>query len=521
LLGGALAGVFAVHLAAGYLANLLFATTFLAAIAALATRTRRGVVAAVLLLAGGGLAHPLFFLLGIAILAAAGVWMWFGHEPGDRTDAANLAIAAAGSATLLGAGLLWVSAGPPRIAADTSKDAFLRRVGFDGLLRDGYLERFRRTIWRFVPWLVLPLAVAGTAWVRGLTRRVLVAWAIVTVAGVPLGALTGWFPPSRLLTFAFALPMLAAVGVIRVARAIADSAIPGARAVAWIAGLAAVAILVGASLLTWREAITYATPQELRAAATAGVLAEDLPAGTPLVFVVDDAQGAAVFRATNAANVVRATVPRDRAGDVIVFVGSVEDLLADRPTPAPGPLETLLSEDSLASIPPGPRAVFVLRPFVASMPADGTDGLTRISRDVAAVLPDHAGDDTSVGSRADAVGPSSPTAIAGMTLGVLALLSIVGFGWARWALGEPVTACALAPAFGAAATILVAIVTERLGLAIEAPLGAFVAIGLAAAGGYALLLLQGAGVPQATPQIGERQDREDDRGGGHEPLVHP
>ncbi|MGH2589201.1 MAG: hypothetical protein ACRDGW_00215, partial [Actinomycetota bacterium] len=76
LLAGLLAGTFAVHLAAGYLANLLTAAAFLTAAAALATGTRRGAWVAAGLLAAGGMAHPLFFLLGGAILLLAGALAW-------------------------------------------------------------------------------------------------------------------------------------------------------------------------------------------------------------------------------------------------------------------------------------------------------------------------------------------------------------------------------------------------------------------------------------------------------------
>ncbi|MBI3649268.1 MAG: hypothetical protein HY240_11050, partial [Actinobacteria bacterium] len=71
LLGGTLAGLFAVHLVSGYLANLALAATFLAAAVVLALGTRRGALAAGALLAAGGFAHPQFFLVALAILGLA------------------------------------------------------------------------------------------------------------------------------------------------------------------------------------------------------------------------------------------------------------------------------------------------------------------------------------------------------------------------------------------------------------------------------------------------------------------
>ena len=48
---------------------------------------------------------------------------------------------------------------------------------------------------------------------HGFTRRFLIAWAAFTLVGVPVGIATGWFPPERVMTFGFALPILAALGI--------------------------------------------------------------------------------------------------------------------------------------------------------------------------------------------------------------------------------------------------------------------------------------------------------------------
>ena len=85
----------------------------------------------------------------------------------------------------------------------------------------------------------------------------------------------------------------------------------------------------------------------------------------------------------------------------------------------------------------------------------------------------------------DALAPASPSLILITALGVLALVFVAGFGWARSAISHPVDALALAPAFGAAALLLGAIVFERLGLALTWP-GAAVISAVVAAGGYAL-----------------------------------
>ena len=72
------------------------------------------------------------------------------------------------------------SSGPAALTVDTSKDAFLRRARLDDLLVENYEVRFREGLRRFAPWATLPLAAIGTLQVHSFTRRFLVAWAVFT-----------------------------------------------------------------------------------------------------------------------------------------------------------------------------------------------------------------------------------------------------------------------------------------------------------------------------------------------------
>ena len=101
VLAGLLAGLFAVHLAAGYLANLAFAAPFLAAASA-SRRHAAGPVAAAIALGGGGLAHPLFFLLGALVLAASPRGRSRARR-GWRSDAGRVAVAALGGGAIVAA----------------------------------------------------------------------------------------------------------------------------------------------------------------------------------------------------------------------------------------------------------------------------------------------------------------------------------------------------------------------------------------------------------------------------------
>ena len=185
VLAGALTGLFSVHLAAGYLANLAFAAPFIAAAVSLAVGTRRGVVAAAIALGGGGLTHPQFFLIGALVLAAVAVWSFARHERGWQSDARRVAVATVAGGAVVWAGLLAMTIGPARLAVDTSKDGFLRRAGMSDAVRHAYLERALHRWTRYVQWLAVPLAALGLMRTSGFARRVLAAWSALVVLGAP------------------------------------------------------------------------------------------------------------------------------------------------------------------------------------------------------------------------------------------------------------------------------------------------------------------------------------------------
>ncbi len=171
-------------------------------------------MAAALLLGGGGLSHPQFFLAGAAILAAAAGVSWvLEPEHGWRSDAGRVLAALAGGGLVLGAGMVASLVGPGPAVGRHVEGRLPATRGAHGALTDDYVARFRESLRRFAPWVTLPLAAVGVLQVHGFTRRFLLAWAAFTLVGVPLGIATGWFPPERVTTFGFALPILAAQGV--------------------------------------------------------------------------------------------------------------------------------------------------------------------------------------------------------------------------------------------------------------------------------------------------------------------
>jgi hypothetical protein len=507
-LGGLFTGIWAVHLGAGYLANLAFVACFVAAAAALARRTRRGAAVAALLLAGGGLAHPQFFVVGAGILAVAAGWsVWLDREDGAlgwRTDAGRTFAALGASAFVVGGGLLAMLAGPAALGGDTSKDAFLRRIGEGETLGRTYLERFFRDPGRYAPWVSVPLAAIGgwrgvggandaDAVIRigrrgGFVRRFLLAWVALTVVAVPFAIVTRWFPPDRMLTFAFCVPLLAAVGLVWLCRRIPS------RGFAIAVGVALVVAFAWPPLASWVDQRGFLGPQELADAATAGRIAATLPAGTSLVYVVNDPSNTSLFGASHALNVARATVPPDRARDVRVYVGDASHLLDGEPTVGGSRLITLASTTSLRDIPPdAPKAVFVIADFARSAGAFDDPRLVRWGAGLATTEP---------GPRPLEAVPgeprvSSPVAMSAAALATFLLLTAIGYGWARWGIGGAGAALLAAPACGAAALTVVAVAAERLGVPLDASASAFLLSALAGGSGYVLLAVRGATVPGA------------------------
>src|SRR5439155_7375143 len=365
-----LVGTFAVHLADGYFANLAFAALFLAAAALLARGTRAGTAAAGLVLGAAGLAHPLFWLVGAAILALTALMALLRgrgrggpREAGEegRAEARRIAAGLGGGALVAGAGLLALLPGPSPLAVDTSKDAFLRRAGLGGALRADYLDRFARHWARFALPLSGPVAAVGSSKARGFLGRFLRAWGIVMVVGVAAGLATGLFPAVRFLSFGYVLPL----GVAAAVPALWMWLRRRGRALAGLLVAAVIAAMVGGPAVTWLRTRPYLNGIEVRRVAEAGRVAEAAPPGTPLVFLVDNGEPTVSFLATRAGNVIRDALPPDRVRDAYVYVGSPRNWLAGRPTLVGDQQHDALSRLYLRDIRAagGQPLAFLLAPF--------------------------------------------------------------------------------------------------------------------------------------------------------------
>ena len=477
-LAGLLAGTFAAHLAAGYVATLITAAALLAAGTLLDDQRLRAAVLAALVLGGGGLAHPDFLLLSIAILLVAAATAW----RRERSDALRMAGAAIGGGTLLGLGLLAVRPGGPRLDVDTSKDAFLRRAGLGSELRSAYLDRFVHRWTRYVQWVSVPLAIVGFGAGRGNPGRILRSWFVVTFVGVVAALVTGWLPSDRFVTFGFAVPILAALGLMWAWRRLQSR-----RALAYGAIGVLTVLMVAGSAIAWNRQEPFMSHDEVIAVSIANDEIAGMKPGTPLAFWVNQPNDQVSFLATRAGNVIRAGVPPDRIRDVVVVVPPREGAQ----TPQRLALERLTRADLQAAEERAGRSakVFVLRPFDE---LDSPQDAIVVDPPVINVQP---------------VDPleASAAEIAWASTAVLALLSVVGFGWARIGLDDPVRAVAISPAVGAVALILVAVGLDALGISLGGTGGAVAASVLAGGGGYLVgLVLQRRPRSHPAPQVEQK-----------------
>lgn len=477
ILAGVLAGTFGVHLAAGYLANLANAAAFLAAAVALAEGTRRSPWVAAGALAAAGLAHPLFFFLGAAILFLAAALAW----RADRSEALRVGGAVLGGGALVGAGLLALLAGPRPLEVDTSRDAFLRRAGLGGELRSAYLDRLVQRWARYVQWASLPLAALGLSPARGFVGRLLRAWVLALLAGVAVAVLTEWFPADRFVTFGFAIPILAALGLVRLLGRFGHRRVLGVA----VASALTLAMLAGA-FIAWNRQEPFLSEQEVRAATAANALLDEGNRG-PLVFFVNEPDDTVSFLATRAGNVIRAAMPPDRIRDVVIVVPPLETgASAERDA-----LERLTAQDrQRAEDRSGPAAAtFVLRPF------------DRVDEAGPGTVIEGASSEGATGA-IEPLLPASPNAIAIASVLVLAFTWLAGYGWARVSVADGTNAAAAAPAFGVGAVVLFAIALERVGVPIESAVGAWIVSAVAGGCGYVAWLVVERGTrPRSTEEV--------------------
>jgi len=478
-------------MSAGYFDSLLATAAVLAALTALALATDRVSAAAAVcvLFAGAVLFHRDFAALAAVIAVAVAASMAVKPSAGvDRRNARWFALRLVTAVIVgMGAGMILLIASPVR----------LMPVIVPG--RQELLEKLSRLLRPEPMAALILLMVVGLLALRsgrgsvGLGLRVLAVWTGSALAAVVLLLVGFDLHAHRAVSFAMAIPILAATGVVAaVQRARRRSSRSMHTRAGWWAA-AAVAVVLAAIIVASAEASWLARPPYIKAEryASLGSIARTIdatPPGLPVVVVVD-APGLVTHGATPAIRRIRALVDPLRVADVHVFVGNVDDALAGRRTSRPE--DPGFTADA-ATIWPTDAPVLHEDPLVL------VSGLfVRGFAHVAATHPGISRAGQLLAFRGTAVARTVPSPH-GVRLAVLATLAVIlssfvaGFGWS-WSLlpGTVLVRAALAPAFGLGALAVAAFAADRLGVLAGAPGPGRACLAATAAAGWVPAVIKG------------------------------
>jgi hypothetical protein len=502
-----LSGTFVSQLAIGFDATLAFAALFLAGLAYLSEglggSRRTPFVAASILLGVAALAHPVFGVMeaGLLIAGIVGLVLWHRRSRGaDRGGPIRLVVVVILAAAIAALGLL-VARSAPGPPLDTSADTVLRRLGLWSVLRVGWRETLVASLAILAPTAVvsaLALARRGERhWAsspdRGWTFAAIgAAWLVGTAASIPMLLLGASVPAQRFVTLCLPLPVMIATGIT--GRPSARR--PRAAAALLLVSIAGVAFLVPRYWVAWEAQRGESAPAVVASRAMGSALARQ-PAGTPLVLIDDDPRGLpALFTITGHAGYLRDAVPPARVADVFLFVGSVQDFLAGRPTLSGDVSRDLLATDYWNRIRPvldRPSLVVAASPFdqVAYRDALALPGHVTLARGVVA-LPGFTGANgglppSSAAFTSPGAGPLSSWLPVWLAPLLVLVLGVIGWPWVTSTLpGRGRIGAALSPAVGLAALSLGAIATDAVGLRLQGWSGVIPVIA-ALGGGLAML----------------------------------
>jgi hypothetical protein len=287
----------------------------------------------------------------------------------------------------------------------------------------------------------------------------------VAFAGLIAMFVTGRGPAERFLTFAYLLPIGAALGLAWIWSSVGSrSKVLAAAAVAVLG-----AAMVAGSVFTWAQQHPFSDDEDAGFVRTVVRSSSGGKPGSPVVIGVDAEGDGAGFEAARSGNLVRAAISANRIRDVVVYIGDAKGLARVEPATGGDAANEALS-----------------RLTVKQLKAAGVEPVSKGEREDLEKLfapANGAQPESAAGSEAAA----SPWSFVWAGVLVLVLLTVVGFGWSAAATGgTSADALVLAPAFGAAALILLGVVADRAGLRLTGAIPAVVSI-VAGLAGYLFL----------------------------------
>jgi hypothetical protein len=306
---------------------------------------------------------------------------------------------------------------------------------------------------------------------------VVVSWATITVVGIAVALVTARLPAGRVLNFALVLPLMGAVGAIAAGRWVGRRR-PGA---GYALGAVLMIALLSGPFAAWWSTHPFMSAYDLEAANAAAAHADDLPPGTPLVFVIDHRGPHAGFELSRFINVIRMGLPADRNDDAQFFVGSAADYAARRPGRTGDVEHDGIARDAFERVRPSLsdiHAAYLPRTFNK----DGWDPEAgRPLGELVRLLASPTADRFPTTEVAPENGGLPTALLPVVALAVLGVLALLGAGWVAW-LGPGLDAqgWALAPAAGAGSLVLFGVAADGLGLHLSAWGGAVAFVALVA-----------------------------------------
>lgn len=496
-----------------YTDNLIAASLFTAVLIPLlsAVRDGRGFIAAIALLAMGGLVHPAFYGFMLATLALVVVlYLPSSWREWRREDASLVTTPAVRLGLITGAASLLSAAGIYGLLnANPSRVGLKRKTFADKMAEDVPLYWFPVTA---------PLAALGVAGLADKVRKaartraatgdgghrredsfstrfvftLLMAWAGVAVAGL-LGFYLGraW-PAHRFLAFLLPFPIFIGLGTLAVGRSLWA---PGFR----VAGILVIlAGLLGTGYLAlWdfraaaRRGFEYLDVGKVQNATTAAsyLQAAGVPETAPVVFLITDIGPQPRLFIPEQAHIMRSALPPERIPHSYFYVGTAGNYLARRPTTlANDPREfNIVSTRFFRSV----QEVIDRHPVAIMLESYNPEfaQLARISPDRVVAPGVYVVEGPVLASPLPASPyPSAPqgwSQIILMGAAGLIALTLIGAGWALALLApgvRPMEVIGVAMGFGFGALLLAGAAADFMGVRLVGVGGAMTAVGAAVVG---------------------------------------
>ena len=477
------------------IANLLNLTLEVGALVILisARDRRRAIGGAILMLVAAGLAHWVFLGVFEATLAIVFLLSRPSRSPIDQarlraaSDARSVAVVGIVAAAALGVLILAVLRAPL-----STFEIQLNPLEFAAKLLTDVARLWPLGLLALIG--LVPVALARRVpgeWElaeRPLGLRFIVAWAVVSVAGVLVGLVgirfnsTLSLPPHRFLALLAAFPgvVLAGAGVRWATEKIPRRISPRfgrwpSKVLPAAIGLAAITLVAVPTVIRWYSYPVLMGSLALKQAHVASEYVEGLPPGQPFVVVVGPDWPGNDYAAPLRERMIRMELSGDRQAGLHMFPGDPADLLAGRRTIPPYPLAnkvTLPYWRDVSAILPSRPPVLVLQAMGQSEFAQALSLRARVIAPGVALLRGPSPEGRFVDDPAPDASVTPSLVLLG--LAVLALVWVAGTGWARFVLASnaaPEVWISLAPVIGLGALLLGAFAATELGVRMAGPGG--------------------------------------------------